>query len=143
MMDNIDQVIDKRLMALKEIEKDKIIVAKAYNKKIKAKLFQVGDLVWKTIFPLRSRDPKFGKWSSSWEGPYRVTKVIFGNAYMLQTLQSDELPEHHMRHLGRPDGPRHRRFACYPIPSMIRSDEISHFVYVFIRLKIQSLLKNA
>jgi hypothetical protein len=31
MMDNIDEVTDKRLMALREIEKDKITVAKAYK----------------------------------------------------------------------------------------------------------------
>jgi hypothetical protein len=37
MMDNIDDVIGKRLIALKEIEKDKLAVAKAYNKKVKAK----------------------------------------------------------------------------------------------------------
>jgi hypothetical protein len=30
-MDNIDKVTDKRLIALREIEKDKIMVAKAYN----------------------------------------------------------------------------------------------------------------
>ena len=41
MMDNIDEVSDKRLQALKEIEKDKIWVARAYNKKIRSKSFQV------------------------------------------------------------------------------------------------------
>ena len=35
MMDNIDEVTDRRLKALKEIEKDKLRVAKAYNKKSK------------------------------------------------------------------------------------------------------------
>ncbi|KAJ1274687.1 hypothetical protein BS78_05G080700 [Paspalum vaginatum] len=35
MMDNIDEVADKRLLALKEIERDKLIVAKGYNKKLK------------------------------------------------------------------------------------------------------------
>jgi hypothetical protein len=45
MMDNIDEVTGKRLQALKEIEKDKIQVAKAYNKKVKLKSFQVGDLI--------------------------------------------------------------------------------------------------
>jgi hypothetical protein len=65
MMDNIDEVTDNRMVALKEIEKDKIILAKAYNKKVKAKSFQVGDLVWKIVLPLRSRDRKFGKWSPS------------------------------------------------------------------------------
>jgi hypothetical protein len=54
------------------IEKDKITVARTYNKKVKAKSFQVGDLVWKTILPLRNKDRKFRKWSLSWEGPYKV-----------------------------------------------------------------------
>jgi hypothetical protein len=93
MMDNIDEVTDKRVIALGEIEKDKIKVAKAYNKKVKAKSFQVGDLVWKTVLPLRNKDRKFGKWSPSWEGPYKVTQVMFGNAYLLQTLQGKDLPK--------------------------------------------------
>jgi hypothetical protein len=38
MMDNIDEINDKRLQALKEIEKDKIQVAKAYNKKLKIEI---------------------------------------------------------------------------------------------------------
>ena len=33
------------MLALREIDKDNIIVAKAYKKKVKAKSFQVGDLV--------------------------------------------------------------------------------------------------
>jgi hypothetical protein len=45
MMDNIDEVTDVRLKALKEIEKDKVQVAKAYNKKVKSKSFQVRELV--------------------------------------------------------------------------------------------------
>ena len=49
MMDNIDEVSDKRLQALKEIEKDKLRLARVYNKKVRAKSFQVGELVWKTI----------------------------------------------------------------------------------------------
>jgi len=56
MMDNIDEVTDKRLKVLKEIEKDKLGVARAYNKKVKGKSFQIGDLVWKTI--LTSWDEK-------------------------------------------------------------------------------------
>ena len=93
MMDNIDEVTDKRMKALKEIEKDKLRVARAYNKKVKDKSFQVGDLVWKTILPLGMKSNKFGKWSPSWEGPYRVVKVIVGNSYMMETLQGDRLPK--------------------------------------------------
>ena len=49
MMDNIDEVSDKWLQALKEIKKDKLRLARAYNKKVRAKSFQVGELLWKTI----------------------------------------------------------------------------------------------
>jgi hypothetical protein len=78
MMDNIDEVTDKRMEALEEIEKDKRRVARAYNKKVKAKSFQVGDLVWKTILPIGSKSDKFGKWSPSWEGPYKVARFVLG-----------------------------------------------------------------
>jgi hypothetical protein len=50
MMDKIDAAPESRFKALEEIEKEKI--AKAYNKRVMEKLFQVGDLVWKTILPL-------------------------------------------------------------------------------------------
>ena len=92
MMDNIDEVSDKRWKALKEIEKDKLRVARAYNKKVRPKSFQVGELVWKTILPLGTKSNKFGKWSPTWEGPYKIFKVIFGNSYMVETLQGERLP---------------------------------------------------
>ena len=76
MMDNINEVTDVRLKALKEIEKDKARVAKAYNKKVKSKFFQAGELVWKTILPIGSKSNKFGKWSPNWEGRYKVIIVI-------------------------------------------------------------------
>ena len=82
MMDNIDEITDKRLKALKQIEKDKLRVARAYNRKVKLKSFQVGDLVWKTIWPLGMKSNKFGKWSPSWDG----------NSYMMETLQGERLP---------------------------------------------------
>ena len=86
MMDNIDEVSDKRLQVLKEIEKYKLRVARAYKKKVNAKSFQVGELIWKTILPLGTKSNKFGKWSPSWEGPYKIVKVIFGNSYMVETM---------------------------------------------------------
>jgi hypothetical protein len=38
-MCNIDEVTNKRLITLGEIDKDKIMDAKTYNKKVKAKSF--------------------------------------------------------------------------------------------------------
>jgi hypothetical protein len=47
MIDNIYEVTDKRMIATKEIEKDKLIVFKAYNKKVKAKSFHFRDQICK------------------------------------------------------------------------------------------------
>jgi hypothetical protein len=62
MMDKIDDVPKSRFKALEEIEKEKIKIAKAYNKRVMEKSFQVRDLVWKTILPLGTRSGRFGKW---------------------------------------------------------------------------------
>jgi hypothetical protein len=92
MLDRLDEVSDERVKALGEIERDKLRVAKAYNKRVKEKSFQVGDLVWKTIMPIGSRNSKFGKWSPNWEGLYRIQEVILGNSYMVQIIQGTLLP---------------------------------------------------
>jgi hypothetical protein len=41
MFDRLDKVSDERIKALGDIERDKLRVAKAYNKQVKEKLFQV------------------------------------------------------------------------------------------------------
>jgi hypothetical protein len=83
MLDILDEVSDERVKALGEIERDKSRLARAYNKRVKEKLFQVEDLVWKTILPIGSRSNKFGKWSPNWEGLYRIEEVILRNSYMV------------------------------------------------------------
>ena len=90
-MDNIDEVADKRLEALRAIERDKLRVARAYNKKVKFKSFQVGDLVWKVILLIGSKDNNFGKWSPSWEGHFKIVRVP-RNSYLVESLQGSLLP---------------------------------------------------
>jgi hypothetical protein len=51
MMDGIGDLAESHLEALRELEKVKLKVAKAYNKKVWEKSFQVGDKVWKMILP--------------------------------------------------------------------------------------------
>jgi hypothetical protein len=85
-------VLDERINALGEIERDKLRVAKAYNKRVKEKSFQDEDLVWKTILPIGSRSNKFRKWSPNWEGPYRIEEVIPGNSYMVESIQGTSPP---------------------------------------------------
>jgi hypothetical protein len=58
---------------------------------VREKSFQIGDLVWKIILPLGTQDRKFGKWSPSWEGPYKVVGVVLGNAYFVENVEGKEL----------------------------------------------------
>jgi hypothetical protein len=58
MMDKVDEAPESRLKALEEIEKEKVKIAKVYNKCVMEKSFQVGDLVWKTILSLETRSGK-------------------------------------------------------------------------------------
>ena len=79
-----------RLNALINIEANKARVGRWYDKKVKAKTFDQGDLVWKLVLPIGTKDPKFGKWSPTWEGPYMISRCVPKNAYVLETLEGEE-----------------------------------------------------
>jgi hypothetical protein len=93
MMEGVDEVHEGWLAALREIEKEKVKVARAYNKRVMDKSFKIGDMIWKMISPLRSRNNRFGKWSSSWGDPYKISGIIPGNSYFLETLDGSKLPK--------------------------------------------------
>ena len=61
MTDELDDLAEHRLRALISIEENKKRVAKWYDKKVKAKEFADGDLVWKLILPIETKSSKFGK----------------------------------------------------------------------------------
>ena len=50
-----------RIMALENIKLNKEKVVISYNKKVKKKQFAEGDIVWKAILPIGTKDPRFIK----------------------------------------------------------------------------------
>ncbi|KAK1621419.1 hypothetical protein QYE76_026936 [Lolium multiflorum] len=92
MSDTIEDATELRLWSLEKIKENKARVARAYNKKVRPKEFQVGDLVWEAVLPLGTRDKAYGKWSPNWHGPYKVIQVLKGNAYMLEQLDGVKFP---------------------------------------------------
>ena len=65
---------------------------KAFNKKVKHRVYQVGDLVVKRII-LPQGDPR-RKWTPTYEGPF-VVKIIFsGGAMILRTMDSADFLHH-------------------------------------------------
>jgi hypothetical protein len=92
MMDNLDDLNLHRLKALQNIEAQKFRVAKYYNEKVREKKFVEGELVWKVIWPIGTKDNKYGKWSPNWKGPYRIIRSAPGNAYFYETLEGEKFP---------------------------------------------------
>jgi len=90
--DELDDLVGHRLRALISIEENKKGVAKWYDKKVKAKEFADEDLVWKLILLTGTKSSKFGKWSTNWEGSYRINWSAPSNAYNLETLEGVEFP---------------------------------------------------
>jgi hypothetical protein len=90
MMNELEDLHMIRLRALENIEKNKMRVAKYYNKKVKVKQFAEGDLVWKALLPIGTKYSTFSKWSPNWEGPFRVVRCMPGNAYILKSLLGEE-----------------------------------------------------
>ncbi|XP_045810459.1 uncharacterized protein LOC123904898 [Trifolium pratense] len=60
MFDELVDLDEERLRALDTLSRQKERVVKAYNKKVKSKTFDVGNLVWKVILPMDKKDRILG-----------------------------------------------------------------------------------
>ena len=49
-------------------------LANSYNKRVKPRTFQLGNLVLKRVFE-NTADPNAGKFQPNWEGPYLMTRA--------------------------------------------------------------------
>ena len=72
MKDKLEDLAGHRLKALANVEANKARVGRWYDKKVKIKTFAQGELVWKLILPIGTKSSKFGKWSPTWEGPFKI-----------------------------------------------------------------------
>ena len=63
---------------------------KAFNKKIRPRVYQAGDLVIKRIILLQG-DPR-GKWTPTYEGPFVVKRIFSGGAMMLTNMDGEDFP---------------------------------------------------
>ncbi|KAM2597296.1 hypothetical protein TB2_041632 [Malus domestica] len=84
MRQELEDLEEARLDAYNLLVAQKQIAEWAYNQKVRQKTFGEGDLVWQTVLPVGIKDPRFGKWSSNWEGPFIVHKVYGKGVYHLK-----------------------------------------------------------
>ncbi|XP_050889119.1 uncharacterized protein LOC127094311 [Lathyrus oleraceus] len=75
MVDELVDLDEEIMLALDSLQRQKEKVARAYNKKVKGKMFAVVGLVWRVILPMDRNGRVLGKWSPNWEGPFKVLQV--------------------------------------------------------------------
>ncbi|XP_075489560.1 uncharacterized protein LOC142528399 [Primulina tabacum] len=86
MIMELEELDELRIQAYNAMLLQKQKVARIYNKRANKKSFHEGEIVWKAILPLGTKDRELGKWSPNWEGPFKVHKVLDGNEYWLSSL---------------------------------------------------------
>ena len=76
---------------MKRMAKHKEAMARYYNRKVKVKRFNTGDLVLRKVSQV-TKDPSQGKLRPTWEGPYKVIHHSKEGSYYLKSLNGQELP---------------------------------------------------
>ncbi|BFG30871.1 hypothetical protein CerSpe_171450 [Prunus speciosa] len=84
MAHELEDLQQSRLDAYNLMQAQNQIAARAYNKKVKRKTFAEGDLVWRAVLPIGTKDPRFGKFLPNWEGPFIIERILGRGAFQLK-----------------------------------------------------------
>uniref|UniRef100_A0A2N9HQJ4 Uncharacterized protein n=1 Tax=Fagus sylvatica TaxID=28930 RepID=A0A2N9HQJ4_FAGSY len=87
----LDLLEERREQAMIRLASYQQQLKKGYNKNVRPRSFQQGDLVLRKVLG-NTKNPTDGKLGPNWEGPYRVRSVTGVGAYHLENLNSIPLP---------------------------------------------------
>ena len=87
-LDCLDEVRDK---ASSKMTKYKLKMVEYYNKRVKLRRLDIGDLVLRKT-TTATKDPTQGKLGPTWEGPYQVIHYSRQGNYHLETMDGQRLP---------------------------------------------------
>ncbi|KAD4888478.1 hypothetical protein E3N88_20551 [Mikania micrantha] len=88
---DIDTIDESRDIAKIRMAAYQQKIAKSYNKNIRIRRFQVGDLVLRKAFQ-NTTNPTDGKLAPKWEGPYKIDFEAGKGAYRLITIDGETIP---------------------------------------------------
>ncbi|XP_070015970.1 uncharacterized protein [Nicotiana sylvestris] len=80
-LEQLSLIDEKRLATMCHVQLYQQIMARAYNKKVRPRKFEVGQLILKRIFPHQVETK--GKFAPNWQGPFVVTSVLSNGALYL------------------------------------------------------------
>ncbi|XP_074298651.1 uncharacterized protein LOC141629572 [Silene latifolia] len=79
----LEALDEKRLEAQQKLQCYQTRLSRAFNKKVRPRSFQVGDLVLAVRRPIITSHKPVGKFTSKWDGPYVVQEVYTNGAYKI------------------------------------------------------------
>ena len=88
LIEDLDTVEEIRDLAKIRMAAYQQRISKAYNKNIRIRRFQVGDLMLRKAFQ-KTTNPADGKLAPKWEGPYRIELEAGKGAYRLTKMNGD------------------------------------------------------
>ncbi|XP_074301332.1 uncharacterized protein LOC141632713 [Silene latifolia] len=91
MASSLDTIDELRTSAQIRMASYRQTVARSYNKNVKVRTLQVGDLVLRKVFQ-NTKNQQVGKFAYNWEGPYKVESAVGNGAYRLVTLEGQMVP---------------------------------------------------
>ncbi|XP_034213026.1 uncharacterized protein K02A2.6-like [Prunus dulcis] len=89
MLLELEGLDESRIDTLNKLLAGKQALSRAYNKRVKNKSFEEGEIVWKAVLPLRTHIAGYGKWSPTWESPFIIKQILGLGAYKLQDRDGD------------------------------------------------------
>ena len=88
---NLDCLDEVREEASIRVTKYQQRMADYYNKRVKLRRLDIGDLVLRKVTPT-TKNPAQGKLGPTWEGLYRVVHYSKQGSYHLETMDGQKLP---------------------------------------------------
>ena len=88
---NLDYLDEVRDNASSKMTKYQLKMAEYYNKRVKLRRLDIGDLVLRKT-TTATKNPTQGKLGPTWERPYRVTHYSGQGCYHLETMDEQRLP---------------------------------------------------
>ena len=87
-LDCLDEVRDQASQRMTRYQQK---MAEYYDRRVKLKRFNIGDLVLRKVTPA-TRDPAHGKLGPNWDGPYKIIYYSRQGSYHLEDLNGNKLP---------------------------------------------------
>ena len=66
-------------------------LANSYNRRVKPRVFQLGDLVLRKVFE-NTANPTAGNFQPNWEGPYVVMRADETGSYAIDKMDGTPIP---------------------------------------------------